>query len=588
MSPRSFLRHAIQEFLSPSRQSRSSRSRKASRQLRLESLEPRLAMAVYAVQEPTALFGNLDQHALSYAYPQFGSGAASIACCPTAATNSLAYLQNAFPSLYGNSLVATASADLDNSGAVNAYDSLVQTAGSSLASSTYMNTAQPIGTWHHNFVTGLSSYVEAKSPGHSQYLAQDYWGVGYSAGQPRPAWTQGQAPTWSFLYDTLSRKAAVDVLLQFSADTRGHYLSVTGMTWDTSVSGGTLAYVNPWNGRNEQVGIRLSSGLIYTDYNGTNGSWIGTAEAVVPFATVAENTPIGSVVASLAAADTSTTYTLVPTTGIETQATPWMRMSTFLTYCSNQNAARSYPLTIEGRVNPQDGYWECRGVFEPWISTGIAYRYEWGRTQQETASYNAQHTAQGFSVLSQQTFRDAGNNSIYQTVWVRDGLSTAKQHLATLQSTTIPNDNAAFTILGNQLKTAKAFDYETKSAYTIRVRATQPGGSYTETTLVIGVTNVNEAPTNISLTASSVRSSAARGTIVGSFLATDPDAGDQFTYALVDGTGAADNGRFVIVGNQLRTGAAFGTSTKNSCTIRVRVTDAGGLWTEKVFTLTLT
>jgi len=550
-------------------------------------------MAVYAVQEPTALFGNLDQHSLSFAYPEFGSGATSKACGPAAALNSLVYLQNAFSGSYGSSLVQSTSTDLDRSGVVNAYDGWVLTAGSGLAASTAMNTTLTNGTWHDNFIRGLASYVETRSPGHTQYLAQDFWSPTYwgnaPSTKPQPDWVQGQAPTWSFLYDALSKSAAVDVLFSATSGSVGHYVTVTGLTWDTSSNAGTLSYVNPWNGVSEQTGMRLSStGTLSTDYFGPSGSWIGLAEAVVPNLTVPENCLAGTTVATFVGANASTSFTLVSPRTVDTQATTWMQMSSFLTYCRGQDAARSFPLTIEGRVNPQNGSWECRGVFEPWISTGVYYWYEFGRTKQQTDLIDAQRRAEGYSVLSQQTFLAAGNVPTYQTVWVREGLATARQDLAALQPAAIPNDNAAFTIVAGQLKTAYSFDYETKSAYTIRVRATQPGGSYTEKTLVIGVTNVNEAPTNISLTASSVRASASRGTVVGSFLTTDPDAGDQFTYALVNGTGAADNGRFAIVGNQLLTAAAFGTSTKTSCTIRVRVTDAGGLWTEKVFTLTLT
>ncbi len=65
-------------------------------------------------------------------------------------------------------------------------------------------------------------------------------------------------------------------------------------------------------------------------------------------------------------------------------------------------------------------------------------------------------------------------------------------------------DNASFIIVGNQLKAATTFDYETKSNYSIRVRTTDQGGLFFEQQFSIQVTDVNEAPTNLLLSASTV------------------------------------------------------------------------------------
>src|SRR5438874_9716632 len=54
--------------------------------------------------------------------------------------------------------------------------------------------------------------------------------------------------------------------------------------------------------------------------------------------------------------------------------------------------------------------------------------------------------------------RDAGDSFSYSFV---AGASSA--------------DNASFTISGNRLKTSAAFDFETKSSYSIRVRTTDSG-----------------------------------------------------------------------------------------------------------------
>ena len=65
----------------------------------------------------------------------------------------------------------------------------------------------------------------------------------------------------------------------------------------------------------------------------------------------------------------------------------------------------------------------------------------------------------------------------------------------TLVSGTGDTDNGSFTIGGNSLQTAAAFDYEVKNSYSIRVRTTDHGGLSYEQAFTITVTDVNEAPT---------------------------------------------------------------------------------------------
>ncbi|WP_435183499.1 cadherin domain-containing protein [Cylindrospermopsis raciborskii G7] len=149
-------------------------------------------------------------------------------------------------------------------------------------------------------------------------------------------------------------------------------------------------------------------------------------------------------------------------------------------------------------------------------------------------------------------------------------------------------DNSFFTIDGGQLKTAAAFNFETKNSYSIRVRSTDQGGLFFEKQLTISVTNVNETPTDLTLSATTIAENQAIGTLVGNFSTTDPDAGNTFTYSLVTGTGSTDNSSFTIDGGQLKTAAAFNFETKNSYSIRVRSTDQGGLFFEKQLTISVT
>jgi len=55
-------------------------------------------------------------------------------------------------------------------------------------------------------------------------------------------------------------------------------------------------------------------------------------------------------------------------------------------------------------------------------------------------------------------------------------------------------DNAAFQVVGGQLRANIEFDFETKSSYTIRVRSTDQGGATFDKQFTITVVNINENP----------------------------------------------------------------------------------------------
>nr|RNJ70892.1 MAG: DUF4347 domain-containing protein [Leptolyngbya sp. IPPAS B-1204] len=148
-------------------------------------------------------------------------------------------------------------------------------------------------------------------------------------------------------------------------------------------------------------------------------------------------------------------------------------------------------------------------------------------------------------------------------------------------------DNNAFLIIGNELKLKSSPNFEAKSNLSIRVRTTDQGGLSFEKVLAIAVNNVNEAPTDLNLSGTSVVENVAANTVVGTFATTDPDTGNTFTYTLVSGAGSTDNAAFSIVGNQLRINASPDYEAKSSYNIRVRTTDQNGLSFEKPLTVTV-
>jgi gliding motility-associated-like protein len=118
---------------------------------------------------------------------------------------------------------------------------------------------------------------------------------------------------------------------------------------------------------------------------------------------------------------------------------------------------------------------------------------------------------------------------------------------------------------------------------TYTVTATNTGGSTTATVTLV----YNTAPTNISLSASSINENNAANAVVGTLSTTDVDTGDTHTYTLVSGEGSTDNESFTIAENQLKATPVFDFETKTSYSVRIKTTDAGGLTYEKVFTITV-
>lgn len=109
-----------------------------------------------------------------------------------------------------------------------------------------------------------------------------------------------------------------------------------------------------------------------------------------------------------------------------------------------------------------------------------------------------------------------------------------------------------------------------------------------EITVNVTVQPVNDPPSDVVLSKSTVAENLPSNVVVGTFSTTDPDTGDTFTCTRVSGEGSADNASFTISGNALRTAASFNYEAKTSYAVRVRTTDPGALWYEKAFTITVT
>ena len=98
---------------------------------------------------------------------------------------------------------------------------------------------------------------------------------------------------------------------------------------------------------------------------------------------------------------------------------------------------------------------------------------------------------------------------------------------------TLNYTNGPFVIVDNKLKTNGQIDYETKSSYTIRATTNSNNDSLTYTKdFTISVNDVNEPPTNLTLSNNNVDENKDVGTLVGTFTTIDQDTNNTYTYTL--------------------------------------------------------
>ncbi|MGL4426701.1 MAG: cadherin domain-containing protein, partial [Alphaproteobacteria bacterium] len=132
----------------------------------------------------------------------------------------------------------------------------------------------------------------------------------------------------------------------------------------------------------------------------------------------------------------------------------------------------------------------------------------------------------------------------------------------------------------------ESLDYESLSSpgsIEVIVKATDAGQETFQQTLTLPVLGVNEAPTAIALSNSSVNENAP-GAVVGTLSGSDPENNITGFTLFSD-----PSNKFEIVGNTLKVkaGVFLDFETQSSYSVTVRATDAGGLTFDKAFTIQL-
>lgn len=149
-----------------------------------------------------------------------------------------------------------------------------------------------------------------------------------------------------------------------------------------------------------------------------------------------------------------------------------------------------------------------------------------------------------------------------------------------------------------KLKSGIALDFETEPSVTVQVTVHDGEGLTLTESFVIAVGDVDEtppgapaptlapvnaAPTDIALGGTTIAENSAVGALVGTLSATDPDAGDSFTFALLDDAGGA----FALDGDRLVVAGELDFEAGATRQVRVQVTDSGGLSFERDLTIGL-
>ncbi|RKQ41665.1 putative secreted protein (Por secretion system target), partial [Roseivirga pacifica] len=106
--------------------------------------------------------------------------------------------------------------------------------------------------------------------------------------------------------------------------------------------------------------------------------------------------------------------------------------------------------------------------------------------------YTTNYLPTAISLSSSSIDENSAVGSVVGTIASTDQDAT-DSHTYTLVAGTGDTDNASFSINGNQLLTAEAFDFETKDSYSIRVKTDDGFGGTFEQVLTITVDNVLEA-----------------------------------------------------------------------------------------------
>lgn len=143
-----------------------------------------------------------------------------------------------------------------------------------------------------------------------------------------------------------------------------------------------------------------------------------------------------------------------------------------------------------------------------------------------------------------------------------------------------PGADPRFVVVGSDLilVAGTSFNFEAETEVTLPIEVTDNNGATSTINYVLTINNVNETPTDIEFTSTTVPHSTA-GASIASMTSIDPDTPDSHTYSV-------DDPRFTAVGNELRLAPGVIFADGESAVVQVTTTDAGGLTHTESLTVT--
>jgi len=230
------------------------------------------------------LYGNLDQNGAAMV-TALGQDLANQYCGPVAVTNSFRYLENKYPTVYGNNLTS---------------GNLV---GTAMGLGDLMGTDFINGTWWDDLIWYKMIDLESKVPGMTDYQAQHMpgwnWNIWDNPAAAKPAWVESTVPTWQFLWEKLVNCEDIEILMNWSGG--GHFVTVKSFHWNDAdndniidiAENATFDYINPWTGASGVSSIWQDSLGNPLETNYASGAYISMMVSETPVPEPAAITLLG-------------------------------------------------------------------------------------------------------------------------------------------------------------------------------------------------------------------------------------------------------------------------------------------------------
>jgi hypothetical protein len=196
------------------------------------------------VYYPPELWGNLMQNNDS-------------TCGPVAVTNSLVYLQRLYSSVYDGRLVPSKDP---------LFPTVPEEQAVSTALATFMGT-NAVGTTWDRLYLGKKDYIsggkgkKGVAPGTTSFsvVARQDWP---SQDGPKPKDVQDKTyPTAQFIYSQLRKHRDIELLVTNDTDFIAHWVTITGIRFDTEKGTGKIYYVDPRTGGPAETNIEFHSSI---------------------------------------------------------------------------------------------------------------------------------------------------------------------------------------------------------------------------------------------------------------------------------------------------------------------------------------